>query len=79
MSYAAKRELYDYLKQRQRDLANDAAHITLQQQRASLPAAASREQLLQLLNQHQVLLVTGDTGCGKSTQVGVCRGVLWQI
>jgi HrpA-like RNA helicase len=73
MSNLAKRELYDYLRQQHRELADDAAHATLQQQRASLPAAASRGQLLQLLDRHQVLLVTGDTGCGKSTQVSVCR------
>ncbi|XP_050184089.1 probable ATP-dependent RNA helicase DHX34, partial [Myiozetetes cayanensis] len=37
--------------------------------RAALPIARHRRRLLGLLGRHQVLVVAGDTGCGKSTQV----------
>ncbi|CAL1127432.1 unnamed protein product [Cladocopium goreaui] len=35
----------------------------------SLPATAQREQLVEAVKAHPVVLVAGDTGCGKSTQV----------
>uniref|UniRef100_A0A8D0GZI9 DExH-box helicase 34 n=1 Tax=Sphenodon punctatus TaxID=8508 RepID=A0A8D0GZI9_SPHPU len=41
----------------------------LQQERAALPIARYREHLLRALTQSQVVVVAGDTGCGKSTQV----------
>lgn len=56
MRPAARRELKQYLKDRRDALAGDRAHAALQQQRRGLPAAASRKQLQQLLNQHQVCL-----------------------
>ena len=34
-----------------------------------LPISASREQILEALGRHQVLIVAGDTGSGKSTQL----------
>ncbi|KAL7980646.1 hypothetical protein Chor_001800 [Crotalus horridus] len=41
----------------------------LQRERAALPIARSREALLAALARSPVVLVAGDTGCGKSTQV----------
>lgn len=41
----------------------------LQRDRAALPIAQYRKCILQTLKQHQVVVVAGDTGCGKSTQV----------
>ncbi|XP_058051146.1 probable ATP-dependent RNA helicase DHX34 isoform X2 [Ahaetulla prasina] len=41
----------------------------LQRERAALPIARSRESLLAALARSPVVLVAGDTGCGKSTQV----------
>ncbi|XP_075771209.1 putative ATP-dependent RNA helicase DHX34 isoform X2 [Pelodiscus sinensis] len=41
----------------------------LQRERAALPIAQYRQQLLQAVANHQVVVVAGDTGCGKSTQV----------
>ncbi|KAG5654782.1 hypothetical protein H0H81_003790 [Sphagnurus paluster] len=38
-------------------------------QRNSLPIAAYREEIIQILEQSQVLVLSGETGCGKSTQV----------
>lgn len=40
----------------------------LQQDKASLPIAAFRDTILRAVADHQVILVAGDTGCGKSTQ-----------
>jgi hypothetical protein len=41
----------------------------MQQARAALPAAAERESVLKALQGHGVLVVSGETGCGKTTQV----------
>lgn len=41
----------------------------LQRERAALPIAQYGQRLLQTLREHQVVVVAGDTGCGKSTQV----------
>jgi HrpA-like RNA helicase len=39
------------------------------QEKLSLPIAKHREELLQKVRDNNVILVAGDTGCGKSTQV----------
>lgn len=41
----------------------------LKRDRENLPIAAFRQQLLNELSRQQVLVIAGDTGCGKSTQV----------
>ncbi|XP_048348830.1 probable ATP-dependent RNA helicase DHX34 isoform X3 [Sphaerodactylus townsendi] len=41
----------------------------LQRERAALPIARFREPLLAAVARNQVVVVAGDTGCGKSTQV----------
>lgn len=43
--------------------------LKVQRERAALPIAQYRDRLLAAVAQHQVVLVAGDTGCGKSTQV----------
>ncbi|KAM5236410.1 putative ATP-dependent RNA helicase DHX34 [Ctenodactylus gundi] len=41
----------------------------LQRERAALPIAQYGNRILRTLQEHQVVVVAGDTGCGKSTQV----------
>ncbi|KAM4696608.1 putative ATP-dependent RNA helicase DHX34 [Rhinophrynus dorsalis] len=41
----------------------------LRKERSSLPIFQYREKLVQMVREHQVVVVAGDTGCGKSTQV----------
>lgn len=41
----------------------------LQRERAALPISQYRDRLLRAVAQNQVVVVAGDTGCGKSTQV----------
>lgn len=40
-----------------------------QKERASLPVHSIRQELLQICQTHQLLLISGDTGCGKTTQI----------
>jgi hypothetical protein len=39
--------------------------------RASLPIARQKQHFLQLLKENDVVVVCGETGCGKTTQVPV--------
>ena len=41
----------------------------LREGQANLPIAEYKDQILEKLRDNQVLIVAGDTGCGKSTQV----------
>ncbi|KIX08460.1 uncharacterized protein Z518_03116 [Rhinocladiella mackenziei CBS 650.93] len=43
--------------------------MTIKQQRESLPVFKFRKQLLEAIDQNQLLIVVGDTGSGKTTQV----------
>ncbi|KAJ3010346.1 ATPdependent RNA helicase [Thoreauomyces humboldtii] len=45
------------------------AFIKMQQQRQKLPAWNFRHQILDAIEQHSVVVVEGETGCGKTTQV----------
>jgi len=46
-----------------------AARLPLRQQRMLLPVAGHRREVLWALEQHQVLILVGSTGSGKSTQI----------
>uniref|UniRef100_A0A182W6T2 RNA helicase n=1 Tax=Anopheles minimus TaxID=112268 RepID=A0A182W6T2_9DIPT len=47
----------------------DGATKPLDKFRQSLPAFQQRETILDMVERHQVILIKGDTGCGKTTQV----------
>ena len=57
---------------------HEACHclLCLQACRLSLPICAVREDLLSALAVSDVAVVSGDTGCGKTTQVGPGGGAL---
>lgn len=44
---------------------------TLQQQRQFLPVYDCRDELLQVIRENQVVVVVGETGSGKTTQVSL--------
>jgi hypothetical protein len=43
--------------------------MTLQEVRDSLPVYAYREQLLAAIEEHQIIIIVGETGSGKTTQI----------
>lgn len=64
----------DGLTQEQRLLkaridAAEKAHMTIQEVRKSLPAYKYRDEFLKAMEDHQVLIVVGETGSGKTTQL----------
>lgn len=50
---------------------NSNKHLSIAQQRAALPIYAQRENLLHAIETHAVVIVVGETGSGKSTQIPV--------
>jgi hypothetical protein len=55
-------------------LQGDARHAGMRTARARLPAAAQRGEVVELVAKRRVVVVSGATGCGKSTQVGRGEG-----
>ncbi|KAE8585553.1 hypothetical protein XENTR_v10021352 [Xenopus tropicalis] len=43
--------------------------VKLRKERSSLPIFQYKEKIISMVHKHQVVVVAGDTGCGKSTQV----------
>ncbi|WWD17179.1 hypothetical protein CI109_101617 [Kwoniella shandongensis] len=48
---------------------NSSAYQTMLQQRNSLPIASFRDQIISTLDSSQIMVLSGETGCGKSTQL----------
>ncbi len=43
--------------------------VKIRQDQLNLPIYQFKEHILAAINRHQIVLIAGDTGCGKSTQV----------
>jgi len=50
-------------------IEDSEAHGSMRRQRSALPAAGKRSELLEMLGRNHVVVISGATGCGKSTQV----------
>ena len=48
---------------------NSSGSLGLAAQRQKLPIARYKDHILYLLEKHQVVVIVGETGCGKSTQI----------
>ena len=44
----------------------------IRQDQENLPIYQYKSMIIEAVKEHQVVVVAGDTGCGKSTQVGNC-------
>lgn len=48
---------------------NPNAKLTLQQQRIRLPIYQYRNHIIYLVEKYHVVVIVGETGCGKTTQI----------
>lgn len=62
-------ELNERLLQEFIDKADCEAYVKMQESRENLPAHQHKEEILAAIKKHQVVLIEGNTGCGKTTQV----------
>uniref|UniRef100_A0A672YPM4 ATP-dependent DNA/RNA helicase DHX36 n=1 Tax=Sphaeramia orbicularis TaxID=375764 RepID=A0A672YPM4_9TELE len=63
------RSLDDYLKSDLESKKSDMKYKEMLKFREKLPSYGKREELVELINSNRVLVVSGETGCGKTTQV----------
>ncbi|GAA6225794.1 ATP-dependent RNA helicase DHX36 [Lates japonicus] len=61
--------LDDYLKRDLQNKKSDPKYKEMLKFREKLPSYGKKEELVQLINSNRVLVVSGETGCGKTTQV----------
>eukprot|EP00051_Salpingoeca_urceolata_P013946 m.176717 g.176717 ORF g.176717 m.176717 type:complete len:1482 (-) comp17950_c0_seq3:91-4536(-) len=64
-----QRQDSERLLKRERQKAGDKTYTRFQAVRQKLPAHAFRSNLLECIKDNQVVVVSGETGCGKTTQV----------
>lgn len=51
------------------DKQKNSYYLKMLEGRKKLPAWAMKDEIVGTINKHQVVVISGDTGCGKSTQV----------
>jgi ATP-dependent RNA helicase DHX57 len=57
------------LLQHQNEMETSTKHASMRSQRANLPAFSKRQEAIASLSSSKVLVISGATGCGKSTQI----------
>ncbi|XP_017659136.1 PREDICTED: ATP-dependent RNA helicase DHX36-like [Lepidothrix coronata] len=62
-------DLDEQLKEDLRKKRSDPRYIEMQRFREKLPSYGMREELVNLINNNRVTVISGETGCGKTTQV----------
>ena len=58
---------------------NPTQNLPLKQQRQTLPSFKHRTEVLYLLDQYQTVVLCGETGSGKSTQIPQVRLLLYSL
>ncbi|NXX47421.1 DHX36 helicase, partial [Tricholaema leucomelas] len=62
-------DLDEQLKEDLRKKRSDPRYIEMQRFREKLPSYGMRQELVNLINNNRVTVISGETGCGKTTQV----------
>ncbi|NXQ17287.1 DHX36 helicase, partial [Peucedramus taeniatus] len=62
-------DLDEQLKEDLMKKRSDPRYIEMQRFREKLPSYGMREELVKLINNNRVTVISGETGCGKTTQV----------
>ncbi|KAJ7420367.1 ATP-dependent RNA helicase DHX36 [Willisornis vidua] len=62
-------DLDEQLKEDLRKKRSDPRYIEMQRFREKLPSYGMKEELVNLINNNRVTVISGETGCGKTTQV----------
>ena len=63
--------------QQKRDIKPE--YVRVREKRRSLPAAEHEKNVCDLIKTHQIVLVSGETGCGKTTQVSNMPFFIFQM
>lgn len=68
---AAQQRIGERLKEELQARGRTAEYRKMLKDRLGLPIARVRDEILDALRQHDVVVVSGETGSGKTTQVGL--------
>ncbi|PWN35355.1 P-loop containing nucleoside triphosphate hydrolase protein [Meira miltonrushii] len=68
-NHKSESQFASHLKKAERGGSNFTQAKTLREQRQFLPAFACRDELMHVIRENQVVIVIGETGSGKTTQV----------
>lgn len=72
LANASLDELSDQLLHHHRDrLQNNTDLQKSIKEREQLPVYSMKGQIMEAINEHPVILIRGNTGCGKTTQVSI--------
>lgn len=66
---AKKKRIFDSSQKKFKQRLDTKEYMAMKEKRNNLPVTAYREEILELVKNNQVLIISGETGCGKSTQV----------
>ena len=69
IDYRASSQFASYLKDKSDAVSSFARSKNLREQREYLPVFSVREELLQVIRDNQIIIVVGETGSGKTTQL----------
>ncbi|KAK4518444.1 uncharacterized protein ATC70_008662 [Mucor velutinosus] len=64
-----QQKMFDRVKQNFGKRLDTKDYMAMKDKRKDLPITAHRQEILDLVKNNQVLIISGETGCGKSTQV----------
>ncbi|KAI8089248.1 P-loop containing nucleoside triphosphate hydrolase protein [Halteromyces radiatus] len=64
-----RKQIFEDVQQRFSKRLTTPAYLQMKAKRKDLPIADYREEILKMIQSHQVVIISGETGCGKSTQV----------
>ena len=67
------------LERQKKEIAAKSAHEKILAERKLLPMFQYREQLLDAVAQYQIVVIVGETGSGKTTQVRSYNFVLYYV
>uniref|UniRef100_A0A8C5BKY2 RNA helicase n=1 Tax=Gadus morhua TaxID=8049 RepID=A0A8C5BKY2_GADMO len=69
VDYRTEQKFADHMKDKSEASSNFAKNKTLLEQRQYLPIFACRQQLLNIIRDNSIVIVVGETGSGKTTQL----------
>ncbi|XP_071785736.1 pre-mRNA-splicing factor ATP-dependent RNA helicase PRP16-like isoform X1 [Asterias amurensis] len=69
VNYKSQQQFADHMKEKTQASSDFALKKTLKQQREFLPIYATRNELLNVIRDNSVVIIVGETGSGKTTQL----------
>jgi pre-mRNA-splicing factor ATP-dependent RNA helicase DHX38/PRP16 len=69
VDYKKSQQFSEYMQDKNEAVSNFARQNTMKQQREYLPVYCVREELLNIIRENNVIIVVGETGSGKTTQL----------